>query len=159
MKGKAIILIWSQFGDHQPPLWMTKTLMLLWTMMTMTILSIVIMPSKMEVATLWHCTKQNKRHFRHCKDWKDLLYMIVGRSIPCFRNKYIYISSSASSSWPFNSWLQFMPQAGRLAVKCRHCYPFSSSHDTRSRSRGMEGYQKSLQYCGCTAESQLLHNV
>ena len=68
-------------------------------------------------------------------------------------------SKTASSSWPFNSWLQFMPQAGRLAVKCRHCYPFSSSHDTRSRSRGMEGYQKSLQYCGCTAESQLLHIV
>ena len=33
----------------------------------------------------------------------------------------------------------------RLAVKCRHCYPFSPSHGLRSRScsRGLEGYQNS----------------
>ena len=111
-----------------------------------------IMPSKMEVASQ-HCdTVPNKT--------KDILDTVKIEKIfytsPAF---VIYISSSASSSWPFNSWLQFMPQAGRLAVKCRHCYPFSSSHDTRSRSRGMEGYQKSLQYCGCTAESQLFYTM
>ena len=28
--------------------------------------------------TVTVCAKQNKRDLRHCKDWKDLLYMIVG---------------------------------------------------------------------------------
>ena len=64
------------------------------------VISSQIMPSK--IATLWHCTKQNKRHFRHCKDWKYFLYMIVGRGISCRVVPRTFLFSLGQFSW--NSW-------------------------------------------------------